>query len=65
MQNPGNYWGVQHNAQMHQNTPHQRTGLSRDSDRSSQGEPEMSDMAIDNENRSADVQYVFAKVFKS
>jgi hypothetical protein len=65
------YW-AQHNAQgmpPHGNQgmqppPHQRVPISRDS-RTSQGEPDMSDMSIDLENRQADVQYVLAKVFKS
>ena len=66
---PNQYWN-QHNTQgMPLHGPaiqatHQRLPHSRDS-RTNQGEPEMSEISIDLENRQADVQFVLAKVFKS
>jgi len=55
------YWGQQHGQDIHHaehgEMSHQRT--------SDHDEPDMSDIAIDLESRQADVQYVFAKVFKS
>lgn len=73
MQMQNHYWAQQnpmphHGNQGMQPPPHQRVPISRDSRDSrntSQGEPDMSDMSIDLENRQADVQYVLAKVFKS
>jgi hypothetical protein len=56
-----------HGNQVAPQAPHQRLPMPRDNrdPRASQGEPDMSDMSIDLENRQADVQYVLAKVFKS
>ena len=55
------YWGEHHGQDVHHaehgEMSHQRT--------SDDDEPDMSDTAIDLESRQTDVQYVFAKVFKS
>lgn len=53
-------WGQHHGQDVH-HADHGEMSYQRTSD----DEPDMSDTAIDLENRQTDVQYVFAKVFKS
>ena len=55
------YWGQQHNRDI----PHTPHGENHHPQINDHDEPDMSEIAIDLETRQADVQYVYAKVFKS